>query len=248
MGILSRKSSQQVVMIAIMATVVACSRGDSAPSGGVPDAPSNPYVGYGPNGRVTLLSAEPEEARSARSRKAVAQAPRVVPGEFLVKFKRNVSRSSAMSALNQVPLQSARQYHSTLGLHHVRVAPGWRAEQVIAAYRKHLAVEYVEPNYIVRIATTPNDPRFPEQWGLNNIGQGTGFTVDADIDAPEAWDITVGSNDVVIAVIDTGVDYTHQDLAPNVFVNSVDCNNNGIDDDGNGFVDDCHGIDSVNGD
>src|SRR5207247_11206973 len=101
--------------------------------------------------------------------------------------------------------------------------------------------------YIVSINAIPNDPSFPSLVGFNNTGQ-TGFPVDADIDAPEAWDITTGSNDVVVAVIDTGVDYNHQDLAANIFQNATDCNNNGIDDDGNGHVDDCHGIDTVNGD
>src|SRR5207247_7916591 len=60
--------------------------------------------------------------------------------------------------------------------------------------------------YIVSINAIPNDPSFPSLVGFNNTGQ-TGFPVDADIDAPEAWDITTGSNDVVVAVIDTGVDY-----------------------------------------
>lgn len=74
----------------------------------------------------------------------------------------------------------------------------------------------------------PNDPRFGELWGLHNVGQ-AGGTVDADIDALGAWDITTGSSEVVVAVIDTGVDYNHQDLAANMSRNVADCNNDGVD-------------------
>ena len=107
------------------------------------------------------------------------------------------------------------------------------------------------PNYLVRAAGIPNDSRFGEQWGLHNTGQtvrGTTGTADADIDAPEAWNVTTGSPAVTVAVLDSGVAYDHPDLAPNMWVNTDEVAGNGVDDDHNGFVDDRRGWDVVSGD
>ncbi len=93
----------------------------------------------------------------------------------------------------------------------------------------------------------PNDTSFGSLWGLNNTGQ-SGGRADADIDAPEAWNITTGSSSVVVGVIDTGVDYTHPDLQANIWRNPGEVAGNGVDDDGNGFVDDLHGYDFANND
>lgn len=121
---------------------------------------------------------------------------------------------------------------------------GMSAKEAIERLKSHQAIEYVEPDYRVSIANATNDPRFEDLWGLNNEGQ-TGGTVDADIDAPEAWSISTGSRDIVVGVIDTGVDYSHPDLAANAWVNSGEIAGDGIDNDGNGYIDDVHGINAI---
>ena len=110
-------------------------------------------------------------------------------------------------------------------------------------------VDYVQPNAVLENqATTPNDTNFLNTWGQHNSGQFTGSVADADIDAPEAWDLTTGSSNIVVGVIDTGVKWNHTDLTNNMWVNPGEISGNGIDDDGNGFVDDIYGYDFVNND
>jgi subtilisin family serine protease len=119
-----------------------------------------------------------------------------------------------------------------------------------------MGVRIAEPDWIVQSIGTPNDSAFAQLWGMNNIGQTSG-TVDADIDAPEAWNICTGSKNVLVGIIDTGIDESHPDLAANMWTNpgetGLDANGNskatnGLDDDGNGYIDDVHGWDFVNED
>lgn len=121
----------------------------------------------------------------------------------------------------------------------------------IAAMRASGLFEYVEPDYIVSKSLVPDDAAFVDGtlWGLQNLGQ-SGGKVGADIDAVRAWDLTTGSTNVIVAVIDTGIRYTHQDLASQMWVNPGEIPGNQIDDDGNGVVDDVYGINAVadNGD
>lgn len=93
----------------------------------------------------------------------------------------------------------------------------------------------------------PNDPLFPGQYGLDNTGQ-TGGTIDADIDAPAVWNSTTGSKNVIVAVVDEGVNISHEDLKQNIWLNTDEIPNNGVDDDKNGYVDDIRGYDFYNHD
>jgi subtilisin family serine protease len=117
-------------------------------------------------------------------------------------------------------------------------------------------VREVGPDTVVSINAIPDDTDFSQLWGMQNAGQSNGV-VDADIDAPEAWDISTGSKSVLVGVIDTGIDRTHVDLSANMWTNpgetGLDAQGrdkaaNGIDDDNNSFIDDWRGWDFVNGD
>ncbi len=146
------------------------------------------------------------------------------------------------------------------GIYRIKVdlKPGESLEEIAATYADDPEVEYAELNYIVSILREPNDPNYPVQWALNNTGQmypECGLykhppgTEDCDIDTPEAWDIYTGSPETIVAVVDTGVDYNHRDLAGNIWVNEAELNGiEDIDDDGNGYVDDVYGYDFINQD
>jgi subtilisin family serine protease len=129
----------------------------------------------------------------------------------------------------------------------VKFAAGADLQQIKAKLASDPRVAAVELNYELSIQETPNDPKFKQLWGLNNTGQTDG-TPDADIDAATAWDVQKGSKNVVVAVIDSGVDYRHQDLAANIWNNSGEIAGDGIDNDSNGYKDDLRGYDFINKD
>ena len=133
------------------------------------------------------------------------------------------------------------------GMFSVILNPGVTVRDAVATYAALPGVEFAEPDFVVRADLTPNDPNFVSLYGLNNTGQSAG-TADADIDAPEAWNVSTGSGAMVVAVIDTGVLYTHADLAGNMWNNPGEIPGDGIDGDGNGRIDDVFGFDFANND
>lgn len=169
------------------------------------------------------------------------------PDQVLVKFRKGVRGEAVAAAHGRLGARILKNYPRIGGLQLVRIPPSMTVEDAMEKYGKNPNVLYVEPDYDVHAVVIPNDPSFGTLWGLHNTGQSDGTSGD-DIDAPGAWDYTTGDSSVVVAVIDTGVDYNHPDLAANIWSNPLDCNGNLSDDDGNGYVDDCHGIDTQNHD
>ena len=144
----------------------------------------------------------------------------------LVAFKATAPLAARSAAVARTGLQTdptgASPYFVALKLGPQARAAAGNSDPVksaITALRRDPAVRVAEPDYRVHALAIPNDPRFAEMQGLHNTGQSSG-TPDADIDAPEAWDITPGSRSVTVAIIDTGVDYNHPDLRDNILRNA----------------------------
>ncbi len=174
-----------------------------------------------------------------------------VRGEILIKFVDGVEPATSHRVAREVRAQKIKTF-SEIGIRHWRLGNGLTVEQALNRLSKPAfrnVIEYAEPNYIFHASTFPNDPLRSELYGLHNFGQ-TGGTFDADIDALEAWDSGyTGSSSVVVGVIDSGIDYNHEDLQGNIWVNEAELNGiSGVDDDGNGYVDDVRGWDFVNDD
>jgi subtilisin family serine protease len=168
----------------------------------------------------------------------------IVPGELMVKFSRLAPAKSSRLQIEQMGGEVAREF-SAVGWQQVKLPPGESVQTAIARYQALSGVELVQPNYVYRTLATSNDPRLNDLYGLNKI------------QAPAAWDKTTGNANVIVAIIDTGVLYTHEDLAANMWRNpgetGVDANGqkrstNGIDDDRDGYVDDVFGVDTINHD
>lgn len=166
--------------------------------------------------------------------------PEAVPGQLVVGFQPTATDQQQEKAVKKAGGSIENKIDSIDGAL-VSVDPG-EVDSAAQELARQRTVRYVEPNYVVHSSRLPNDHLFGEQWALRNAGQYGGKS-GADIHATDAWDLTTGAN-VTVAVIDTGVDYTHGDLSPNMWNNPADPPN-GVDDDHNGFVDDTHGANFI---
>ena len=168
------------------------------------------------------------------------------PGEIIVGLEQPASRAD-LRDLNQDTGATIEEDLPRSDVNVVDLPRDLTVNEAVRTYENSPDVAYAEPNFKLQPAAVPNDPQFNNLWGLNNTGQ-TGGTADADIDAPEAWNTTTGSQGTVVAVIDEGVDVNHPDLRDNIWTNTGEVAGNNLDDDGNGYIDDVNGFDFANDD
>ncbi len=157
---------------------------------------------------AALLSATPPKYRADR---------------ILILPKAGVSAAGLTQFHTEQQVTVHRIFPGVGGLQVVMVPPGKTVASLIKSYTESGWVEFAEPDYARQLDLAPNDPRYTDGtlWGLNNTGQGGGAE-DADIDAPEGWDVLNSASNIVVAVIDTGIRRTHEDLATNIWRNPVD--------------------------
>jgi subtilisin family serine protease len=145
-----------------------------------------------------------------------APGPKYHPNRLLVRYKKDVAAKTIQAMHIAVNARVLRELPVVRGLQSVQLPAGTSVSEALRYYRGNSNVLYAEPDYYVRAVGGPNDPQFSSQWSLNNTGQ-DGGTAGADIHALQAWTLTTGSSSVVVGVIDTGVDYNHQDLSTNIW-------------------------------
>ena len=143
---------------------------------------------------------------------------RFVADELIVRFKKGTPGAAMAAAHAQVGAKEMHRFASVEGLARVKIPAGMSVPVALERYRKRPDIMYVQPNYYNRAQAVPNDPYFADGslWGLQNTGQAGGTPGD-DIHAPAAWDLTTGNRDVVVMVIDSGIDYNHPDLKANMW-------------------------------
>lgn len=176
-----------------------------------------------------------------------------IPGQYVVKLKgnsKNLTKESLEKTLQGTVLKKLKGFSNAVLLQRSQVET---KKSALSFLNKNIHVAYAEPNFIYLLNKDANDPYMYRLWGLDNQGQfdpgGQTGIPGNDLNIKKAWDITTGSKEVLVAVVDSGVDYTNAEIKNNVWQNEIEKNGKvGIDDDGNGYIDDIYGYDFVNQD
>jgi len=244
------------ILIALCFNFIACTGGDdnktsellgliflAAHSPVMPIEPDPAYTGSNCScGTKTSSGSSLSVSQSTSVAGAVKSAGRLnkayVPDEVLVKFKGGVSLTKANQIMNSLGgshiknLAIPKQETQSL-IKHIKLNNRKSVEQAVAEYSGKPEVEYAQPNYIYRaLATYPDDPDFGNQWGLHNTGQTLGENTGIagkDIHAPEAWDVITDCSNVIVAVVDSGINYNQRDLAGNMWNGGSSYPNHGYD-------------------
>ncbi|MFZ3371914.1 MAG: S8 family peptidase, partial [Desulfitobacteriaceae bacterium] len=169
------------------------------------------------------------------------------PDQLIVKFRPGIDSQKAKKTNSLTKVKS----FPLTGAELLRTTQGSNLDEIIKALKADNSVEYAQPNYKIYKSSIPNDPQFCNMWGLQNSGQTiNGYTgvPGIDINTPSAWDVTKGSNNVIVADIDTGIDISHPDLQGQIWVNTNEIPGNTTDDDSDGYVDDVNGWDFYHND
>ncbi len=204
-------------------------------------------IAFGSSGLLPALPSPAVAAPLASSRTALSGTRR--PKEVVAKWAPGVQSAQVSAAAERIGFRVVREQRK-LGWSLVApTKPGLTPQALLDSLRRGGLVQkaQLERFYTAQQGPTPDDPLYASQWALHNTGQ-TGGTAGADTSAHEAWSRTTGSKDVVVAVVDTGIDWQHADLRANIWTNAKEIPGNGIDDDGDGYVDDVHGYDFGNRD
>ncbi|RPJ02890.1 MAG: hypothetical protein EHM39_00845, partial [Chloroflexi bacterium] len=218
------------LVMALIMVVTLAGPGTTALGRSMDDLPSGVQPGYASG--VILVGLKPGvEARSIFNAEAGKNAPSGAGLASLSFGSAEAVFTSAQPSSAVTGAQAADTAASPLSrIYRLHLPAGADVSAAVAALSANPGVAFAEPDYIARPSGTPNDTYFSDQWALTKIG------------APSAWDHSTGDTSVVIAIVDSGLDMTHQDLSGQLWTNSTEAGGTaGVDDDGNGYIDDLHG-------
>ena len=196
-----------------------------------------------------LLSAAPPSPRTLPATPIAHHSP----GEILLRLNSGIDAETLLRRASIRDLLPVGTSHSLISPRRIDIirlnlgkAGAAREESILAALRRHPDIMAASLNFRRPLARRPDDPLYNRQWNLRNLGDNTPFSPGipgADVDVESLWEVGTGSASTVVAVLDTGIDYLHPDLAANIWRNPLEIPANGMDDDGNGYVDDVVGYD-----